>query len=161
MGASRVIAPPARWVERLGRACGDEGLATAQALAVVWMVRAALGRVPFETLGAAVARLGRRRRRIEPIRGAAGARRIERIERVVRGVNRASRRVRGATCLTRALAVQALLGFTGVSSLVRYGVGRDANGGFRAHAWVECDGRVIIGGGEDMNGLVALSAQQC
>ena len=63
--------------------------------------------------------------------------------------------------LQRQRAVQALLGFTGVSSHVRYGVGRDANGGFRAHAWVECDGRVIIGGGEDMNGLVALSAQQC
>ena len=47
-----------------------------------------------------------------------------------------------STCLTQALAGQALLPGT----LVRIGVAREHTGAFRAHAWLERNGRVILGG---------------
>jgi len=137
------------------RACTADGWVAAQALPLVWVLRGALGRVRFETLRGAVARLGSGRVRPSDVSGAARARSIDA---VARGVERASRHVDGATCLVRALAVQAMLGVRGVRSEIKFGVGRDAGGAFRAHAWVECDGRVVIGGGEELNGLAPLPA---
>jgi hypothetical protein len=51
-----------------------------------------------------------------------------------------------ATCLTQALAARALLARLGYSALLRIGVARAAHGQIAAHAWVELDGRAIIGG---------------
>jgi hypothetical protein len=48
-------------------------------------------------------------------------------------------------CLARALAVGQMLGRRHLASQLRIGVLRDEQGEFRAHAWVECDGEVIIG----------------
>jgi hypothetical protein len=52
------------------------------------------------------------------------------------------------TCLTRALATQVLLSRRGVPALLRIGVVKSQEGKFEAHAWVESDGRVVIGGYE-------------
>jgi Transglutaminase-like superfamily len=52
------------------------------------------------------------------------------------------------TCLTKALAAQVLLSRRGRPALLRIGVIRSAEGKFEAHAWVESDGRVVIGGYE-------------
>jgi hypothetical protein len=52
------------------------------------------------------------------------------------------------TCLTKALATQVLLSRRGRPALLRIGVVRSAEGEFEAHAWVESDGRVVIGGYE-------------
>jgi|SRR5215213_7343570 len=52
------------------------------------------------------------------------------------------------TCLTKALATQVLLSRRGCQALLRIGVVRSAEGKFEAHAWVESDGRVVIGGYE-------------
>jgi hypothetical protein len=52
------------------------------------------------------------------------------------------------TCLTRALAAQVLLSRRGRPALLRIGVVRSSEGKFEAHAWVESDGRVVIGGYE-------------
>lgn len=65
-------------------------------------------------------------------------------------VRLASRAVPDSTCLVRALAAQVLLGRSGLPATVRYGVGRKADGPFCAHAWLECAGRVVIGGDEDL-----------
>jgi hypothetical protein len=65
---------------------------------------------------------------------------------VVWAVTVASRYVPAATCLTQALATQILLSRRGHPTSLRIGVGRSEAGEFQAHAWVECQGRVVIGG---------------
>jgi hypothetical protein len=54
----------------------------------------------------------------------------------------------GTTCLPRALATQVLLGRHGHGAKLHIGVNRDSQGRFQAHAWVETEGRVVIGGSE-------------
>jgi Transglutaminase-like superfamily len=49
-------------------------------------------------------------------------------------------------CLTQALAVRLLLVRRGYPARLRLGVTRGERGEVLAHAWVESDGRVIIGG---------------
>jgi hypothetical protein len=61
----------------------------------------------------------------------------------------------GASCLTQALAAQVLLRREGFDPKLQLGVARDEAGKFIAHAWIECDGRIVIGGS---NGTVPYSA---
>ncbi len=60
----------------------------------------------------------------------------------------ASRYVPAATCLTQSLATKVLLSRQGHQASVRIGVARSEAGQFQAHAWVESNGRVVIGGPE-------------
>ena len=71
-------------------------------------------------------------------------------DRVVWAVRAASRYVPMSTCLTQALATQVLLGRADRPASVRIGVARDRGGRLRAHAWVESQGKVLIGGLEDL-----------
>jgi hypothetical protein len=73
------------------------------------------------------------------------------IDRVAWAVEGVSRYVPMATCLTQALATQVLLGRLGHTTSLRIGVARNAAGQFEAHAWVECEGRIVIGGLEDLS----------
>lgn len=68
------------------------------------------------------------------------------IERVGWAVTVASRYVPAATCLAQALVTETLLRRLVLPADLRLGVARDAMGCFQAHAWVECRGRVVIGG---------------
>jgi hypothetical protein len=52
-----------------------------------------------------------------------------------------------ATCLVRALAGQILLSQYGYDSNIKIGVSRD-KGEFEAHAWLENDGKVVLGESE-------------
>lgn len=52
----------------------------------------------------------------------------------------------GSTCLATALTAQALLRRHGYHAGLRIGVKRDPDGAFTAHAWLEREGRVIVGG---------------
>ena len=66
---------------------------------------------------------------------------------VVWAVTAASRRVPGrTTCLSQALTAQALLARNGYPSRLQFGVVRGTRGEVEGHAWVECEGRVLIGG---------------
>jgi hypothetical protein len=58
-------------------------------------------------------------------------------------VSAIGRRVTGATCLTQALALQALLERTGHPCRVEIGVARADR--FEAHAWVVCGDRIVLG----------------
>ncbi len=49
-------------------------------------------------------------------------------------------------CLVQALAAQAMLARRGHPSCVRIGVAKDEGGQLKAHAWVECEGKIVIGG---------------
>jgi hypothetical protein len=66
------------------------------------------------------------------------------VERIVWAVSAAQRVVR-ATCLPQALAAEALLLRSGYTASLRVGVVRTAPGRLVAHAWVENDGRVVLG----------------
>lgn len=60
-------------------------------------------------------------------------------------VDAAARRIPRASCLTQAVAAQYLLRRNGHVSELRIGVARGSDG-FRAHAWIEQGGRILVGG---------------
>jgi len=99
-------------------------------------VRAGLWVVPFARLRRAVDRAAGRRR-ASPSRPS--------VDEIVWAVRVGSRYVPAATCLTQALAARVMLGREGYDSTLRIGVARAERGALQAHAWVECDGRVVIG----------------
>jgi hypothetical protein len=67
-------------------------------------------------------------------------------ERVAWAVRAASQRTPGArSCLTQALAAQVLLTRRDHPALLHIGVARGELGRFRAHAWVESGGKIVIG----------------
>ena len=71
-----------------------------------------------------------------------------RTERGIWAVQVASRYALRTTCLTRALAAQVLLGFDGIPASVRIGVAKEKVGELEAHAWLERDGKILMGGSE-------------
>lgn len=61
----------------------------------------------------------------------------------------ASRNTPGTkSCLAQALAAQALLAQYGYPTHLHIGVARGEQEQFQAHAWVEAEGKVVIGGAE-------------
>ena len=54
----------------------------------------------------------------------------------------------GKTCLPQALAAQVLLERCGYPARLRVGVVKGGEGQLEAHAWVESQGRIIVGGAE-------------
>ncbi|MGB5086228.1 MAG: lasso peptide biosynthesis B2 protein [Methylocystis silviterrae] len=66
------------------------------------------------------------------------------LDQVSRALARAARHVAGATCLSQALAGTVLLRRYGHRATLCIGVAK-SEGEFGAHAWVECDGPVVIG----------------
>ncbi|HSE03286.1 MAG TPA: lasso peptide biosynthesis B2 protein [Methylomirabilota bacterium] len=103
-------------------------------------IRLGLAVLPYRRLRALVDRaaLMRPRRRLAPTSP----------ECIASTVTRASRAVPGATCLTQALAASVLLARRGHPGRVRVGVTRSDDGVLLAHAWVESEGRVVLGGAE-------------
>ena len=71
------------------------------------------------------------------------------LERIGWAVAVAGRRVPGSTCLVRALAAQGLFARHGYSSQLRLGVAHGPGRVFEAHAWLERDGQVLVGGPVD------------
>jgi hypothetical protein len=71
----------------------------------------------------------------------------ELIDRVAFAVPRMAARVPWhATCLVQALAAQRWLGRSGIQSKIVLGARTLAEDALDAHAWLEVDGRVIVGG---------------
>jgi hypothetical protein len=62
-------------------------------------------------------------------------------------VTRASKLVPFATCLTQALAGGFLIRRAGTNAVVHFGVAK-GEAGFKAHAWLESNGGIVIGGRE-------------
>jgi hypothetical protein len=75
-----------------------------------------------------------------------------RAEETVAAIQRALRYSWRASCLTQALAGWIMLTRHGTESRVRIGVSSPAQHGFRAHAWLEVHGQVILGD-EEQEGL--------
>ncbi|MCF8534158.1 MAG: lasso peptide biosynthesis B2 protein [Reyranella sp.] len=66
------------------------------------------------------------------------------VDRIVWAVSAASRWLPGTTCLGSALALQRLLSGEGHASELHIGVARSGEQ-FSAHAWLACEGRILIG----------------
>lgn len=71
------------------------------------------------------------------------------VNQITRAVRVMSKYVPQASCLTQALAAQTLLANEGQRSQLRVGVTQN-DGKLEAHAWVQIDGRVVIGGRESV-----------
>jgi hypothetical protein len=69
------------------------------------------------------------------------------VNRLTWSIEAAAKRMKGATCLCKALALQRLLARNGHYSELRIGVDK-SDGKFTAHAWLVHNGRVLTGGAE-------------
>ena len=68
-------------------------------------------------------------------------------ERIAWAIRVVSRYLPGTmNCLVQALATQSMLARRGHPARVRIGVAKDEGGQLKAHAWVECEGKIVIGG---------------
>jgi transglutaminase superfamily protein len=65
---------------------------------------------------------------------------------IARAITRAARHIPGATCLVQAITLCRLLDREGYDSVLRVGVQPPSAGRLEAHAWVECEGEIILGG---------------
>lgn len=110
----------------------------ASAFVLVASIRVALWLFPFRTLRPVLARLtSNTAPRRYPL--------AKPVERVPWAVAVAAAYVPGATCLVQALAGQILLARCGEVSRLHIGVAHEERAGVRAHAWLDHDGRVVIG----------------
>lgn len=77
---------------------------------------------------------------------------------VANAVHRALPLTLRASCLTQALAGWVMLTRHGAVSRIRIGVTSPQQEGFRAHAWLESEGRVILGNVADVEAAGGLDA---
>jgi hypothetical protein len=68
------------------------------------------------------------------------------VGRVAWAVAVAARYIPGSKCLVQAIAGRALLANYGVPSEIHIGVAKDSRNWLSAHAWVEVEGKALIGG---------------
>lgn len=113
----------------------------AAAIAVV-LVRAGLWVLPFPALLKVLEYLGKP--------GRIGVHRASSASEVADAVTAIARRVPVATCLTRALSLNMLLLRRGEPNDIKIGIARDGAKALKSHAWVEQDGRVLIGDNGDL-----------
>ena len=110
------------------------------------LIRLGLGMLPFLTLKDLLTRVG-------PM--LAGENEKFSVERLAWAVGVASRFVPKATCLAKALAMHVLLQQAGHEVFLHIGVTNNEEGNLKAHAWIESQGRVLIGG-SDLNSYTPL-----
>jgi hypothetical protein len=128
-----------RRLKRFTQLTGAERRMLVRVLFVVGVSRVSLWILPMEAARKAVANAA--------IGAAANS-----VEQVVSAVKAVSRCLPGASCLTQALAAQALLVHSGFPSRVEIGVAKCEDKDklelrrFQAHAWVVCHGQVVLGG---------------
>jgi hypothetical protein len=78
------------------------------------------------------------------------------LERVEWALSAATARI-PASCLVQALAADTLLHRRGFVSEICLGVRKDARRSFEAHAWVQCENRIVVGAVDDEVGFTILS----
>lgn len=127
---------PLRWWRRLAELDPVDRRLLAEAAVLLLVVRVALRVCSLVTLQRVLAR----RRPLQtgtPVP----------VDRIVRAVRAAAARLGPTTCLMDALTTWAMLERRGHPAGLRFGVRRNTAAGRRldSHAWVECDGRVVVG----------------
>ena len=71
-------------------------------------------------------------------------------------MHHAQRIVPKATCLPQAVAAEALLTRGGLPAHLQIGVKKTSDGKIAAHAWVESDGRIVVGDLRDLDAYTRL-----
>jgi transglutaminase superfamily protein len=104
-------------------------------------IRLGLRLLPFRTMRRMVIKLAHTPTDLHPTKQFS-------VDRLAWAVTVASRYVPRATCLTQALAAQVLLGRHGHLSQLHVGVATGEEGRLEGHAWLESQGRIVVGGGE-------------
>src|SRR4028118_2226284 len=113
------------------------------ALLLLGAIRLGLKLLPLQTLRRLLARIA------QPIRTLQQAEKAS-VDKVAWAVIVASHYISGARCLVQALATQVLLERRGYPTQLRIGFTRGMGGQMSAHAWIESEGRVAIGGVANM-----------
>ena len=128
-----------------------------EAVALLLFVRATLSTLSFHTLRTLLKWYssrndGRHRRSSDAT--------AQRIARIVTGV--ATRLPIGTTCLVEALVAETMLRRRGYGARLRLGVQRPDEGpsALAAHAWVECEGAVLIGELDGLRDYAVLSVSR-
>ena len=133
-------------ISRLLRLSNREKALLLQTTILLGAIRLGLSTLPFATLRKMLARLAAAGSRTEDQPGGAAG------EPTVWAVETVSRQFPAiGTCLTQALAAQVLLARRGHQSNLGIGVTRTSSGKFVAHAWLETDGVILIGGAGQTN----------
>ena len=138
-----VVSGVSRTVQRFMRVSAADRALLAEALLLLLIVRVALHLVPFSTL----------RKRLD--RRAVVEDRP--VDRVAWAVGAAARRVPGTTCLAEALVAHNMLRRHGHAPVLRIGVREGDSSPITAHAWVECDGAVVMGAVDNLADHAVLS----
>lgn len=126
-----------------------EKRALMQAIPFLFAVRVGLLVLPFRTVARAVIKVAPKKSRARPpdaaVRDAVGW-----------AVVHANRAVPGrGACLHEALAAYVLLARSGFEPRLQIGVRRREDGGLAAHAWIEEEGCIVVGGSRsDIAGFV-------
>ncbi len=105
--------------------------------ALLVRVRLSLTLLPFARVRQLAERLGNR-----PVRGTRDRLSAHELTSLVTA---AACYIPRATCLTQALVADAVLRRYGYTPNLKIGVGRGEANRFQAHAWIELDGKVVIG----------------
>ncbi|MEO6802787.1 MAG: lasso peptide biosynthesis B2 protein [Granulicella sp.] len=64
----------------------------------------------------------------------------------IHALDKSSRRLPFANCLIRALALRMLLARRDIATELHIGARKDEQGQFAAHAWLTCNGTILVGG---------------
>ena len=134
-----------RKLRTYGRLSPAERRLAWKSIILVAVVRLALWVLPFRTVQAICRRSAQSRRG-----------RTAEAQQIASAVQLGGRCVPRATCLVQALAAQVLLGRHGHEAQVHIGVARDAQRGLRAHAWVESQGRILVGATERLEDYIPI-----
>lgn len=141
-----------RRLRRLWRLPAAERSLFVQAGLLVLAVRLGLWLLPFRTVLRCV-------RQLLPANGTVDMVADPTItNRVARAVAVTSRHIPAASCLTQALATQVLLRRRRQPAVLQIGVARNPAGRFMAHAWIESQGRIVIGNLPNLNEFTPLPA---
>lgn len=126
-----------------------------QAVAVVGLIRIGLWVLPFRTMTRVLSRLAGKD--ISNPIGGEFAPSHDPDNQIAWRVKTVSRWIPYATCLTQAFATHLLLRRRGRVSDLRIGVAKGEGGKLEAHAWVEMNGRVVIGKLPDLRRFVKIT----
>ena len=72
-------------------------------------------------------------------------------DKIAWAVETVGRYIPGTTCLYKALASKIMLAQYGYDACIHIGVDKKEAGSLDAHAWVEIDGHILIGGARDLS----------
>ena len=128
----------------------SERLLLLQTFVFVWIASTILRLLPFVFVQKLFAS------RVEPLGPPGRMHRRHPIERLLWAIAVAGRYVSGTTCLSLALAGRMMLNRYDYPAHIHIGVAKDHTGSFGAHAWLESEGPIVIGGQESTSVFAAL-----